>query len=123
VPRVRMALLVLIAAIALAVTPAATARDSEASRTAATTIRVSGGEFFFRLSAKSARRGTIIFRFRNIGSVKHDFKIAGKKTPLIAGGRSAPPLSVTIKKPGRYKFLCTVPGHAAAGMRGTFTVR
>jgi uncharacterized cupredoxin-like copper-binding protein len=26
-------------------------------------------------------------------------------------------------KKGRYSYLCTVPGHAAAGMKGVFTVR
>jgi uncharacterized cupredoxin-like copper-binding protein len=29
----------------------------------------------------------------------------------------------TIDTPGTYTFVCTVPGHAAAGMRGTITVR
>jgi len=50
--------------------------------------------------------------------VKHDFKINGKKTPLISPGKSAT-LSVTLKK-GSFKYTCTVPGHAAAGMKGTF---
>ena len=31
-------------------------------------------------------------------------------------------LVVTLKK-GRYPYLCTVPGHAAAGMKGVLTVR
>jgi uncharacterized cupredoxin-like copper-binding protein len=26
-------------------------------------------------------------------------------------------------KPGTYTFLCTVPGHAAGGMKGTLTVK
>ena len=30
---------------------------------------------------------------------------------------------VTFKKKGKYPYLCTVPGHAAAGMKGVFTVR
>jgi uncharacterized cupredoxin-like copper-binding protein len=30
---------------------------------------------------------------------------------------------VTFAKKGRYPYSCTVPGHAAAGMKGTFTVR
>ena len=32
-------------------------------------------------------------------------------------------LVVTFKKKGKYTYLCTVPGHAAAGMKGVFTVR
>jgi uncharacterized cupredoxin-like copper-binding protein len=57
-----------------------------------------------------------------VGNVGHDFKIAGKKTPIIQPGATTK-LTVKIAKAGRYKYLCTVPGHAAAGMKGTFTVR
>ncbi|MEK7422959.1 MAG: plastocyanin/azurin family copper-binding protein [Actinomycetota bacterium] len=32
-------------------------------------------------------------------------------------------LRVALKKPGRYPFVCTVPGHIAAGMKGVLTVR
>jgi uncharacterized cupredoxin-like copper-binding protein len=87
-----------------------------------TTIRVSGGEFFFRLSAKSvATPRRVTFIFKNVGHVLHDFKINGKQTPLIQPGKTAR-LLVTFKK-GRFPYLCTVPGHAAAGMKGIFTVR
>jgi uncharacterized cupredoxin-like copper-binding protein len=54
--------------------------------------------------------------------ISHDFKIAGKKTPLLAKGKSGT-LRVTFAKAGRYAFLCTVPGHAAGGMKGILTVR
>jgi uncharacterized cupredoxin-like copper-binding protein len=89
----------------------------------ATTIQVSGGEFFFRLRTKSiAKPGKVTFVFKNIGHVQHDFKINGKRTPLIGPGRTAR-LVVTFRKKGRFPYLCTVPGHAQAGMKGTFTVR
>ena len=32
-------------------------------------------------------------------------------------------LTLTSKKKGRYTYLCPVPGRAAAGMKGVFTVR
>ena len=87
------------------------------------TIQVKGGEFFFRLSTKTvARPGRVTFVFRNVGHVLHDFKINGKRTPLINPGKTAR-LVATFKKKGKYAYLCTVPGHAAAGMRGTLTVR
>jgi plastocyanin len=109
--------LVLIAA-AIATLLAATAP----ARSTATIVNVSGREFLFALSRKSALHGTFIFKFKNIGNLPHDFKIAGRKTPLLQPGRSAT-LTVRIAKPGRYRYLCTVPGHAAAGMRGIFIVR
>ena len=31
-------------------------------------------------------------------------------------------LTVKLVKPGMYEYLCTVPGHAAAGMKGTIKV-
>jgi uncharacterized cupredoxin-like copper-binding protein len=49
------------------------------------------------------------------------FNIAGKKTPVIQPGATTK-LTVRIAKVGRCKYLCTVPGHAAAGMRGTFII-
>jgi plastocyanin len=92
------------------------------ARAAATVVNVSGKEFLFTLSRKSGPRGTFTFKFKNVGHVAHDFKIAGKKTPLVQPGKTAT-LTVKIAKPGRYPYSCTVPGHAAAGMKGIFTVK
>jgi uncharacterized cupredoxin-like copper-binding protein len=85
--------------------------------------QVSAKEFSFKLSAKStARPGTVTFNVRNAGSILHDFKINGKKTSLIAPGKTEK-LVVRFKKKGQYRYICTVPGHAALGMKGVFTVR
>ncbi len=40
---------------------------------------------------------------------------------MVTGGQSTT-LTFTAPAAGDYHFLCTVPGHAAAGMVGTFTV-
>jgi uncharacterized cupredoxin-like copper-binding protein len=94
---------------------AAVAHDSQ---TTALTVTVRATEFKFALSRKSGHHGTIIFKVVNKGHIQHDFKIAGKKTAKLAPGKSAT-LKVTLRK-GSYKYICTVPGHAAAGMKGTF---
>jgi uncharacterized cupredoxin-like copper-binding protein len=83
---------------------------------------VRGGEFFFRLSKKSAPRGTVVFVFKNVGHAIHDFEIDGKKTPLLQPGQTAK-LVVRFAKAGKYPYQCSVPGHAAAGMEGVFIVR
>jgi nitrite reductase (NO-forming) len=101
----------------LALSPIAVARTQSAT---STTVKVAASEFKFKLSTKTAHHGIVIFKVTNKGHVKHDFKIAGKKTPLLSPGKSAT-LKVTLKK-GNYKYLCTVAGHAAAGMKGTFKV-
>jgi len=92
------------------------------AQAAATTVQVKGGEFFFKLSTRSiAKPGPVTFVFKNVGHVQHDFKIDGKLTPIISPGKTAR-LAVTFKKKGTFPYLCTVPGHAAAGMKGVFAV-
>jgi uncharacterized cupredoxin-like copper-binding protein len=115
--------LVVIAIASLALVQLASARGERPTAAAATTVQVKGGEFFFRLSTKSiARPGKVTFVFKNVGHVLHDFSIHGKKTPLIQPGKTAK-LVVTFTKKGKSGYLCTVPGHAQAGMKGVFTVR
>jgi|ERR1700675_2270691 uncharacterized cupredoxin-like copper-binding protein len=115
--------LVVIAIASLALVQLASAQGERPTAAAATTVQVKGGEFFFRLSTKSiARPGKVTFVFKNVGHVLHDFSIHGKKTPLIQPGKTAK-LVVTFTKKGKSGYLCTVPGHAQAGMKGVFTVR
>jgi uncharacterized cupredoxin-like copper-binding protein len=67
-------------------------------------------------------KGAVTFTVTNRGKLRHDFKIAGKKTPLLSPGKRAT-LKVTFRKAGRFPYLCTVPGHAAGGMKGTLVVK
>ena len=78
-------------------------------------------EFHFTLSKKTVAKGTVNFLVINKGALPHDFKIFGHKTKLLSPGQ-AQTLKVTFLKAGKYPYLCTVTGHAAAGMKGTFTV-
>jgi uncharacterized cupredoxin-like copper-binding protein len=118
-----MSTLAAVALASLALAPLSAAQTDRPAVAAATTIHVSGGEFFFKLTTKSiAKPGKATFVFKNVGHVEHDFKINGKVTPLIRPGKTAT-LAITFKKKGKYTYLCTVPGHAAAGMTGVFTVR
>jgi uncharacterized cupredoxin-like copper-binding protein len=87
----------------------------------AASITVTATEFKFKLSKTSAPKGSVTFKVVNKGKTIHDFKINGKKTPSIAPGKSAS-LTVKFAKTGKSPYLCTIPGHAAAGMKGTFTV-
>jgi uncharacterized cupredoxin-like copper-binding protein len=90
---------------------------------AASSVTVTAGkpsEFRFTLSSKSVKAGKVTFKVTNKGKISHDFKIGGKTTPLLKAGKSAT-LTVTLKK-GSAAYLCTVPGHAAAGMKGTLKV-
>jgi uncharacterized cupredoxin-like copper-binding protein len=100
----------------------ALAAPSQHAAKATTTITVAASEFKFKLSKTSAPKGKVTFVVSNKGKAPHDFKINGKKTPLIQPGKTTK-LVVTFTKKSKYGYLCTVPGHAQAGMKGTFTVR
>jgi uncharacterized cupredoxin-like copper-binding protein len=102
----------------------------------ATTVNVVAGkpsEFRFTLARKTVPHGKVVFRLSNRGTIPHDLKIcaspkggsanscSGKGTKLIGAARSTT-LTYTFKTKGTYEYLCTVPGHAAAGMKGVLKV-
>jgi uncharacterized cupredoxin-like copper-binding protein len=112
------------ALVPVAVVGAAVALSTASGAGAATSVKVTAGkpsEFKFSFSKRSVKPGKVTFRVTNRGTVKHDLKIGGKKTKLIAPGKSAT-LTVTLKR-GANRYLCTVPGHADGGMKGTLTAR
>jgi uncharacterized cupredoxin-like copper-binding protein len=90
-------------------------------------------ELAFKLSkTSSVPAGTVTFKVTNMGVAFHNFKICtipvptpngaqnscpGKSTPTLKHGQSAT-LTVKFSLSGLYEFLCTVTGHAAAGMKG-----
>ena len=84
-------------------------------------VTVVAEEFSFTLSRRTAPVGTVIFTVVNKGKLSHDFKIAGKKTALIKPGKRTT-LKVVFRKKGHYSYVCTVRGHAAAGMKGVLAV-
>ncbi len=84
-------------------------------------VKVTAKEFKFILSTKKARRGVVVFKVTNVGALQHDFQIKGRKTRLLSHGKSAT-LRVTFLRKGTYPYKCTVAGHAAAGMKGVFTI-
>ena len=102
----------------------------------AATVTVTAGkpsEFGFTLSPKAVKHGTVTFKVTNSGILPHDFKVcssnkggtanacAGKGTTSITPGTTKT-LTVTFTKAGSYEYLCTVSGHAAAGMKGLLKV-
>ena len=84
------------------------------------TVAVTATEFRFDLSRTSVPHGRVVFTLVNKGKIAHNFFIDGKSTPLVSPGKSAK-LTVTLTT-GKFVYVCTVPGHAAAGMKGTLTV-
>ena len=82
------------------------------------------GALKFTKTTLTVKAGTVVFAFANPSQVPHAFAIKGdgvnEGTKTITGGAA----SLTVKlKPGTYEFYCPVPGHEAAGMKGTLTVK
>ena len=104
--------------------PASAHRSGKPTATKPTTVRVDAGrptEYAFVVLPKAVKRGTVVFVVVNDGERAHDFKILGKRTPMLGPGESSR-LTVTFAKPGSYAYYCTVAGHAVAGMKGSLKV-
>jgi uncharacterized cupredoxin-like copper-binding protein len=70
---------------------------------------------------QAVKHGVVRFVVTNNGKLRHDFVIAGLRTPSLAPGQRST-RSVTLRK-GVYAYKCSVPGHASAGMTGVLVVR
>jgi plastocyanin len=83
------------------------------------------GQLLFTFKNAEAPAGPLTVNMKNAAPTPHDIAIQGngvnKVGPIVQGGKTST-ISVNLK-PGKYTFLCTVPGHAAAGMKGTLTVK
>ena len=66
--------------------------------------------------------GRYTVTLKNTGQIPHDLTFPdGKTTGLVDPGKSA---SVAVDVPAAgLSFICSVPGHAAAGMQGTIAVK
>jgi plastocyanin len=80
-----------------------------------------GGQLLFTASKAEAPAGKLTINFDNTSGVPHNIAISGKgKTPVTPNGKGSFTATYT---PGTYTYICEVPGHAQAGMKGTLTVK
>ena len=86
----------------------------------------SGALKFSVSSLTVSKPGKVTLAMRNPSPLPHNIAVKGKgiKTTLgkIVGKGGTSRITVTLKK-GTYTFYCSVPGHAAAGMKGTLVVK
>jgi P-type Cu+ transporter len=66
---------------------------------------------------------TVVLSFRNDDPIFHDWEVEALAN-VDAGARPGQTRTIrfTIDQPGTYRIVCTVPGHADAGMAGTLLV-
>jgi plastocyanin len=83
--------------------------------------------FRFVLSRSSVPAGKTIIEFVNHGQDEHNLNAAEGSEGEVVGSLPNTPsnghLSLTVDlKPGSYTLFCSLPGHAAKGMKATLTV-
>jgi plastocyanin len=88
-------------------------------------LKASPTQIAFDTTQLTSKPGKVTIDFENPAALEHDVAIEqdGKeiaKSDLITEGKTS--VSADLA-PGTYTFLCTVPGHAEAGMEGVLTVR
>jgi plastocyanin len=79
----------------------------------------------FDTTTLASKPGKVTIDFTNPSPLEHDVAIEqGGKQLAVSETITEGKTSVTVElEPGTYTFLCTVPGHAEAGMEGTLTVK
>jgi uncharacterized cupredoxin-like copper-binding protein len=114
----------------------ATALALSGSRTLSSNVTVTAGqpaEFHFIVAPSTVKHGIIVFKITNKGKLPHDFKLCSKASSSLANscnGRSSGQINpgasgtlrVSVLLKGTYEYLCTLPGHAAGGMKGLLKV-
>jgi mono/diheme cytochrome c family protein len=82
------------------------------------------GALAFTFGKAQGSAGPVTVSMPNASPIQHNIAITGPvsgKGPIVGKGGDST-FRVTLK-PGKYTFLCQVPGHAAGGMKGTLTVK
>ena len=110
-------------------------RETAPTTTGAATAGGSGGEttlenpadpreLRFSKSTLETPAGTVTLVMENPSALEHNIAVRGEgldeKGEVVGQGEES---TVTVElEPGEYEFYCSVPGHEAAGMKGTLTV-
>jgi plastocyanin len=88
-------------------------------------IDVAASGFAFAETTATATAGHVVIKSMNPQSTGHDISLKGNGVDehgdvVQDGGVST--IDIADLKAGTYTFYCSVPGHEAAGMKGTLTV-
>ena len=99
-------------------------RSAPAPSPGAPTRIFTAAEFSFSPTEVRLPAGaTVNVELRNAGDIFHTFTVTALNLEVEANGGETASGALRIDRPGTYEFVCTVPGHAQAGMRGRLIVR
>jgi uncharacterized cupredoxin-like copper-binding protein len=98
--------------------------ENAAGGAASTALSFTAGDLFFDPKEATIVANTDVqVTVQNNGALAHDWVVQDQNqgTELLNPGDGA---TINVNLPaGTYTFICTVPGHAEAGMTGTLTVQ
>ena len=80
------------------------------------------GALAFTADKATAPPGKIKFVMENPSPIDHNIALEGGPEGAVVGNGGTSEFETTLK-PGKYTYLCTVPGHAEGGMVGELTVK
>jgi|SRR5215204_2365205 len=102
-------------------------KKASGEKTSSTTLKLAAdpAAIAFDTTQLSAKPGEVTIEFSNPSSLEHNVAIEqGSKEVAVSETITQGDTSVSAElSAGAYTFLCTVPGHAEAGMTGTLTVK
>jgi mono/diheme cytochrome c family protein len=81
-----------------------------------------GGQLAFSATKATGTAGPVTIEMPNKSGTQHDIVIAGLgQGEIVTQGTSS--FKATLDAGKTYTYYCSVPGHRAAGMQGTLTVK
>ena len=120
--------LLTVAALVACVAGAAAVADAQSPAPAGTAVGVAVDEFTITPYRRSVPPGLVRFNIENLGEDGHNLVVVGPKgsrkgaSPEVeAGGLYT--LPVKLKRPGRYRLICTAADHLERGMSSRLRVR
>ncbi len=88
-----------------------------------TNVAIAASEFKFTPSTIQVPAGQkVTFTLDNRGVVEHDMTVQAVGFSVLAKPGQVATGEFTFDKPGVFDFICSIPGHKDAGMKGTLNV-
>jgi nitrite reductase (NO-forming) len=130
-------LMMFVTILALALVLVACGGGEDEAETASLTFEGTDSLQFSPATASVPAGAEVTVNFNNTGALEHSWTLVANdadvatvtdanainsaSTGSVAGGASDT-VTFTAPSAGTYKYVCTIPGHAAGGMVGTLTV-
>ncbi len=101
--------------------------DSSGSDTKLSLAANPDGELKYNKTKLNTKPGNVTIALTNESSTPHDVAVRDSSDAEIGKSQTITESDTSLVLPdlgaGSYTFFCTLPGHEAAGMKGTLTVR